>query len=207
SAVLMSPDGEVLSVYDKIHLVPFGEYVPLRKIFPFIGKLVAAIGDFRPGEEYTVMDAPPARVSAPICYEIIFPGLVRQFVLDGANVLATVTNDAWFGRSSAPYQHFSMAVFRAIENRVPVVRAANTGVSGFIDTRGRIKSRSDIFVEAVLTEELTVGSSEKTFYTRYGDLFVFFCIISCVLLIANNVNPNKEKGFPGFFRGNDRRKW
>lgn len=191
SAVLMSPDGKVLSEYDKIHLVPYGEYVPLRRVFPFIEKLVAGIGDFVPGKEYTVMDMQKAKVSPLICYEIIFPGMVRKFADKGANLFVTITNDAWFGRSSAPYQHFSMAVFRAIENRVPVLRAANTGISGFIDTRGRIKGKSDIFVESVLTGEVAIGSLKKSFYTKYGDLFAFLCIISCVLLIANNIYPKK----------------
>lgn len=191
SAVLMSPDGKVLSEYDKIHLVPYGEYVPLRRFFPFIEKLVVGIGDFVPGEEYTVMDMQKAKVSPLICYEIIFPGMVRKFADKGANLFVTITNDAWFGRSSAPYQHFSMAVFRAIENRAPVLRAANTGISGFIDTRGRIKGKSDIFVESVLTGEVAIGSLKKSFYTKYGDLFAFLCIISCVLLIANNIYPKK----------------
>ncbi len=193
SVVLMSPDGEVVSTYDKIHMVPYGEYVPLRKFFPFVEKLVVGIGNFKPGKEYTVMDVPPAKVGNLICYEITFPGLVRKFANNGANLLVTVTNDAWFGRTSAPYQHFSMAVFRAVENRAPVIRAANTGVSGFIDAKGRIKRKSDIFVEAVLTEDLLIGSFKKSFYTKYGDLFAFFCIISCVLLIANNIYPRKGR--------------
>lgn len=192
SAVLISPDGEVLSVYDKIHLVPFGEYVPLRKFLPFIEKLVVGIGDFKPGKEYTIMDVPPAKISNLICYEIIFPGLVRKFADKGANLFVTITNDAWFGSTSAPYQHFSMAVFRAIENRAPVLRAANTGISGFIDAKGRIKRKSDIFVEAVLTDDLTIESFKKSFYSRYGDLFAFLCIISSVLLIADNIYPKRR---------------
>jgi apolipoprotein N-acyltransferase len=190
SALLMSPEGEVLSVYDKIHLVPYGEYVPLRRFFPFIEKLVESIGDFVRGKEYTVMDISPARISSLICYEIIFPGMVRKFVENGANLIVTITNDAWFGRSSAPYQHFSMAVFRAVENRVPVIRAANTGISGFIDAKGRIKRKSNIFIEAVLTEDLAIGSFKKSFYSKYGDLFAFLCIIGCVLLITNPVRKS-----------------
>lgn len=199
SVILMSPDADVLSVYDKIHLVPFGEYVPFRRFFPFIKKLVVGIGDFKAGEEYTVMDIPPARISSPICFEIIFPGLVRKFVNKGANLIVTVTNDAWFGRSSAPYQHFSMAVFRAVENRVPVLRAANTGISGFIDAKGRIKRKSDIFIEAVLTEDIIISSFKKSFYSKYGDIFAFLCIITFVLLIANNVYPSDRKPI-GFYK-------
>jgi apolipoprotein N-acyltransferase len=187
SAVLLSPDGNVLSVYDKIHLVPYGEYVPLRKLFPFVNRLVEGIGDFVPGRQNTVMETPFGRIGSLVCYEIIFPGLVRKFVNNGANLLVTVTNDAWFGRYSAPYQHFSTAVFRAVENRVPVIRAANTGVSGFIDAHGRIKKKGGIFVSAVLTEELETGPFKKSFYSRYGDLFAFLCIISTILLVADNI--------------------
>lgn len=191
SGILMSPGGEVIDSYDKIHLVPFGEYVPLRKYISFIGKLVIDIGDFKQGEKYSVLDSPVAKMSSPICFEIIFPGLVRKFVNNGAELIATITNDAWFGRSSAPYQHFSMAVFRAVENRVPVVRAANTGISGFIDQRGNILKKSDIFKETLLTGEITIGSFQESFYSKYGDLFAFLCIINTILLVANNLYPKK----------------
>ncbi|MBI5057179.1 MAG: apolipoprotein N-acyltransferase [Nitrospirae bacterium] len=190
SAVLMSPEGKVFSVYDKIHLVPFGEYVPLRKLFPFIEKITVAIGDFLSGKEASVMQTPFAKIGNLICYEIIFPGLVRQFVYNGANVLVTITNDGWFGKTSAPYQHFSMAVLRAVENRVPVVRAANTGISGFIDSRGRIINKSDIFVEAALTETISPGN-RKSFYTQNGDLFAYLCIICSALLIMKAAASRK----------------
>jgi apolipoprotein N-acyltransferase len=192
SAVMVSPEGNVLPVYDKIHLVPYGEYVPLKSIFPFIKKLTVGIGDFVHGEGPVIMETPFARIGNLICYEIIFPGLVRKFADKDADILVTITNDAWFGRTSAPYQHFSMAVFRAVENRVPVIRAANTGVSGFIDPMGKIRSKSDIFVKTVMKDEVKVGAFGKSFYTRYGDLFTFLCIISSVLLIANTLHPEKR---------------
>lgn len=111
---------------------------------------------------------------------------MRKFVDRGANVLVTITNDAWFGHTAAPFQHFSIAVFRAVENRVPVVRAANTGISGFIDSYGRIVNKSNIFVEATLTEQISVGN-EKSLYTKYGDLFAYICIAFSGLLIAGRV--------------------
>jgi apolipoprotein N-acyltransferase len=177
--------------------LPFGEYVPLKNVLFFVEKMVQAIGDFQAGEEYTVMTAPyggvdkqlETKLSTVICYEIIFPDLVRRFVNNGADVMTTVTNDAWFGRTAAPYQHFSMAVLRAVENRVPVARAANTGISGFIDSRGRIMETSGIFTEAVLTRKLTPGS-EKTFYTRYGDLFSYACVILSLIMLAK---PPRKK--------------
>ena len=186
SAVLLSPDGNILSTYDKIHLVPYGEYVPLRKFFPFIEKITVGIGDFLPGKEPVVMKTPFAKIGDLICYEIIFPGLVRKFIDRGATVLVTITNDAWFGRTSAPYQHFYMSVFRAVENRVPVVRAANTGISGFIDSKGRIINKSDIFKEATLTEEISVGN-QKSFYTKHGDLFAYLCIACSVLMVIGKL--------------------
>jgi len=192
SAILFSPEGKVISIYDKVHLVPYGEYVPLRRFFPFIEKLVVDIGDFVAGDEYVVMKTPFVRIAPLICYEVIFPGLVRKFINRGADVIVTITNDAWFGKTSAPYQHFSMAVFRAVENRVPVVRSANTGISGFIDSKGRIMKKSDIFTETVLTEKVSLVRGGRTFYTRYGDLFAFLCIIITILLVANTMFPERK---------------
>jgi apolipoprotein N-acyltransferase len=192
SAFLLSADGKVEATYHKLHLVPFGEYVPLTNVLFFIEKMVQAIGDFRAGNDYTVMTVPVkgntahpgVALSTVICYEIIFPDLVRRFVDNGANMITTITNDAWFGRTAAPYQHFSMAVFRAVENRVPVARAANTGVSGFIDAQGNILATSDIFTEAWLTHTLTPGT-KRSFYTTYGDLFSFACVIFCLIMMVN----------------------
>jgi apolipoprotein N-acyltransferase len=172
--------------------VPYGEYVPLRKFFPFIEKITVGIGDFLPGKEPVVMQTPFAKIGDLICYEIIFPGLVRKFIDRGATVLVTITNDAWFGRTSAPYQHFYMSVFRAVENRVPVVRAANTGISGFIDSKGRIINKSDIFKEATLTEEISVGN-QKSFYTKHGDLFAYLCIACSALMVTGKLFSGKKK--------------
>lgn len=188
SAFLLSGSGNVEAVYHKLHLVPFGEYVPLKGILFFVDKMVQAIGDFEPGSSHTVMTArtpseKDVKIGAVICYEIIFPDLVRRFVDRGASVITTITNDAWFGRTNAPYQHFSMAVLRAVENRVPIARAANTGISGFISPYGRIQNASAIFTEAYLTDTLETGS-EKTFYTRYGDLFAYACSIGVLSFLA-----------------------
>jgi apolipoprotein N-acyltransferase len=188
SAFLLDHDGATSAVYHKMHLVPYGEYIPMKKVLFFVEKLVQAIGDFQTGTEYTVMKVRPPRgnavaVSTVICYEIIFPDLVRRFVNNGAMVMTTVTNDAWFGRTGAPYQHFSMAVLRAVENHVPVARAANTGISGFIDAKGRILETSGIFTEAYLTRTLVPGST-KTFYTRYGDVFAWLCALASLVLLA-----------------------
>jgi len=176
SAFLVSADGRILDRYDKIHLVPFGEYIPLRDILWFLNKLVVGIGDFLPGNAPEVMQGPGGRFGVVICFEVIFPDLVRHFVDLGADYMVTITNDAWFGRSSAPYQHFSMVVLRAVENRVYFARAANTGISGFIDPFGHVLQRSGIFTEATLTGEIRTGGP-RSFYTAYGDLFAYACVI------------------------------
>ncbi len=200
SAFLLGRDGATRAVYHKIHLVPFGEYVPLKSVLFFVEKMVQAIGDFEPGREHTVMHVRSAEtgrevpLATVICYEIIFPDLVRQFVDEGATVMTNITNDAWFGRTAAPFQHFSMAVFRAVENHVPVARAANTGISGFIDADGRILATSGIFTEAQLTRELVPGTV-KTFYTRHGDLFSYLCVaLATVFLLPARRSKPRDGG-------------
>jgi len=189
SAVFLDEEGAIDDYYTKHRLVPFGEYVPLKNsLLFFVTKLVQPAGDFKAGSEYTIVGVRSKDagrnipVSTVICYEIIFPGHVRQFVNDGATVITTITNDAWFGRTGAPYQHFSMAVLRAVENRVPVARAANTGISGFIDAKGKILDASGIFTEAIITRTITPGTT-RTFYTRYGDVFSWLCVLGTLAAI------------------------
>jgi apolipoprotein N-acyltransferase len=184
SAYLTSPSGELVGKYDKIHLVPFGEYVPMQDLLFFIGSLGEGIGDFKSGKEIFNFALPQGKFGVLICFEIIFPDLCRRFVKEGANFLVTITNDAWFGRTSAPYQHFSMAAFRAVENRVFVARAANTGITGIIDPTGRILKKGPIFAEEVMNGTIRL-SSQKTFYTLYGDVFAWACTVFSVLLLVN----------------------
>ncbi len=196
SAYLVSSDGEIKNRYDKIHLVPFGEYVPLSFLLSFVNKMVTGIGDFMSGKTYTVMEIQKATFGTVICFEVIFPELTRQFVAQGAQMMTTITNDAWFGYSSAPYQHFSMVVFRAIENRVPFARAANTGISGFINSQGKILSTTALFERTTLRESLFL-KKEKTFYTQQGDIFAAVCVIMLFLLILNGwIHTSKKKGMP-----------
>lgn len=193
SAYLISPNGESLSRYNKIHLVPFGEYIPLSKILFFIEKMVAGIGDFVPGRDYTLFQIPQAKFGVVICFEVIFPDLVRRFVRDGAEFMATITNDAWFGRSVAPYQHFAMVVFRAIENRVYFARAANTGISGFISPKGDILNASPLFVENALLRTIS-PSTTRTIYTTYGDIFAYVSIFitGIVMILAVFFRPSSS---------------
>ena len=169
SAYLIAPTGEPAGRYDKVHLVPFGEYVPLQQFLPFIEKLVAQVGDFETGRRGSTLAWRQHKIGMLICYEVIFADLARAMTKNGAHLLVNITNDAWFGRTSAAYQHFSMAVFRAIENRRPLARAANTGISGFIDPCGRILATTDLYVDAAATADVAL-LSRKTVYTRFGDL-------------------------------------
>lgn len=192
SAVLLDKTGKTIYEYDKIHLVPFGEYVPLQKVLFFISKLVVGVGDYSEGDHYAVAKTPFGSFATVICYEIIFPGLVRKFFTDEGDFLVNITNDAWFGRTTGPYQHFSMTVFRAIENRKPVIRAANTGISGFIDSRGRIITKTELFQRDSITR--TIKTTEtKSFYTEYGDLFSYLCFILSIVILANFFGMTRKK--------------
>jgi apolipoprotein N-acyltransferase len=192
SAYLVSTSGQLKGRYDKIHLVPFGEYIPMQNLLFFIGSLGEGIGDFKSGKKIFNFPLPQGKFGVLICFEIIFPDLCRKFVKDGANFLVTITNDAWFGRTSAPYQHFSIATFRAIENRVFIARAANTGISGFIDPKGRILKQGRIFTEEAMNGTIRL-SSEKTFYTLYGDVFAWICSGFSILFLANALLPKTKK--------------
>ncbi len=175
SALLFDRRANFVDSYDKVHLVPFGEYVPFKAYLPFIGKMVAQVGDFIPGKAGKAVAWQDIRLGIQICYEVIFPGLSRAMVRNGADILVNITNDAWFGKTGAPRQHFSMAVFRAVENRRPMARAANTGISGFIDPVGRISKASELNTAVTLSQALPVMSA-ATLYTAYGDLFALGCL-------------------------------
>jgi apolipoprotein N-acyltransferase len=185
SAFLLSPAGKIVGQYDKVHLVPYGEYVPLRSIFPFISKLAVSVGDFRSGNGYNPLTLDNKKLGVLICYEGIFPEASRTYKNMGVDLLVNMTNDAWFGRTSAPYQHLSMTIFRAVENRLYVIRSANTGISSIIDPAGRIIAKTELFTKSRLRDNVKF-MNYKTFYTAYGDIFVVICLISlvCCLLIT-----------------------
>ncbi len=182
SAFLVSPEKKILGRYDKIHLVPFGEYAPLSGILGFTRDIIGAMGDFHSGEEVVNLAIPQGKFGVLICYEAIFPDLTRQFVKKGAQFLVNITNDAWFGRTAAPFQHISMARLRAIENRVPIARAANTGISGFINPSGRLFQSSEIFTKAILSDTIYLRKT-WSFYTQFGDVFTYFCLGYTILFL------------------------
>jgi apolipoprotein N-acyltransferase len=176
SAFMISPSGETVGRSDKIHLVPFGEYIPLGRFFPFISKLVVGIGDFLPGEKAQPLPAGATQIGTLICAEAVFPELGRAYVNNGARILANITNDAWFGKSSAPYQHMSIAAFRAVETRTPMIRAANTGVTAIIDQNGHINTITSLFTEGFRTGEVKPGSGDSP-YLKIGDLAAWICVL------------------------------
>ena len=176
SAFVIAPTGETIGRSDKIHLVPFGEYVPLGKFLTFINKFVVGIGDFSPGERAIPINIGQTSVGILVCYEVIFPELPREYVRNGARILINITNDAWFGKSSAPYQHLAIAAFRAVETRTPIIRAANTGVTAIIDQNGHIRTMTGLFVESFRTGEIRPGTADSL-YLKIGDTPAWLCVI------------------------------
>ena len=185
AALLVSNEGENIQVYRKLHLVPFGEYVPGRQTVPFIARIVGdqVPADFTRGKEPVVfrLTTDHLTVAPLICFEDTLGELTRQFVLRGANLLANVTNDGWFLRSAGSQQHLENAIFRCVETRRPMVRAANTGVTCFVNRFGRVSqtlfdSKGSQFTEGVLTGTLEIPTNgELTFYVRHGELFAKIC--------------------------------
>ena len=192
SAYLISPEGIVVGRYDKVHLVPYGEYVPFRSLFPFLEKLVVGVGDFRSGKGYYPLLMDGEKIGVLICFEGIFPEISREYGKRGASLLVNITNDAWFDRTSAPYQHLSMTVFRAVENRVSIARAANTGISAIIGPTGEILAKTGLFERTVLTGTIQFIDLE-TFYSKHGDLFAHFCFLLLLLLFIISFLRRKEE--------------
>jgi apolipoprotein N-acyltransferase len=187
SAFFLSEEGEIKERYDKIHLVPFGEFVPFEDLLWFVNKMATGVSDFRRGDEPKVFTLPlkerkDTKFGVSICFEIVFPELVRQPVKRGAQFLINITNDAWFGKSAASYQHIDMAAMRAVENNVPIVRAANTGITGMIDANGRILKATEIFVEEALLTTIHPSTTPITIYSRFGDIFSFACIVGMIFI-------------------------
>ena len=183
SAFLVRSDGSTDGVYRKMHLVPFGEYVPLQSLLFFAAPLTREVGTFSPGLAPTLLNVRGHPVSVAICYEVVYPSLVRRFVVAGSELLTTITNDAWFGQTSAPYQHFEQASMRAIEEGRYLVRAANTGISGIVDPYGRVLDRTGLFRAAVLVGDVRFLRT-STFYALHGDLVAYGAAGLTILLLV-----------------------
>ncbi|PYM16748.1 MAG: apolipoprotein N-acyltransferase [Candidatus Rokuibacteriota bacterium] len=180
SASLFDPHGRAIGRYDKRHLVPFGEYVPYHGALFFLDAIAGqGFPNFVPGAEPGLLSTPLGRLGVVICYEVIFPTEVRSLFTGGADILVNLTNDGWFGRSPAPFQHLAMSVFRAVENRTYLVRAANTGISAIVAPDGRIVRASGLFTREVIAGSIA-RRAETTFYTRHGDVFAWLAVAVAV---------------------------
>jgi apolipoprotein N-acyltransferase len=191
SAQLIEPESGFVASYYKSHLVPFGEYVPLKKLLPFLAPLVEAVGDFRPGRVEKPLVRHDGRIGVLICFESIFADIARLWSENGANMLVNLTNDAWYGKSSAPHHSMVMTVFRAVENRRSVVRSANTGISGFIDPLGMIHDPSPIFTTWSASREIVLMDG-RTVFVRWGYLFPLFSLAAGLLFSLTALAARKR---------------
>jgi apolipoprotein N-acyltransferase len=179
--------------YDKVHLVPFGEYVPFKNIFSFAGGLTKEVGDFSRGTSRAPLDAGGTKLGVFICYESIFPDEVRQFANNGAQVLVNISNDGWYGDSGAYAQHLKQSRMRAVENDRWLLLDTNTGVTAAIDPNGRIVASAPRKTRTALPVSFAL-SNATTFYTRHGDWFAYLCaIISIVALLMRLLVPKRKE--------------
>jgi apolipoprotein N-acyltransferase len=182
-AYLVSAQGQVAAWYDKIQLVPFGEYVPFRALLGFfVNRIVHGMGDMIPGQQQTLFDVNGAKLSVLICYESIFPDLARRSVKEGADVMVNITNDAWYGTSSAPYQLLAMAAMRSVETKVPMIRVANTGISAIILDDGSITATTPLFQRGTELEDVA-WHPMRTLYTIVGDVFADICLLLTIIAL------------------------
>jgi apolipoprotein N-acyltransferase len=176
SAFLLTPTGETGAVYRKIHLVPFGEYIPFKEWLYFVSPLVERLAEFAPGTSAVILPVGEHTVNTAICYEVVYPSLIRDAVLAGSQLLTTITNDAWYGNSSAPYQHFELASMRAIEQGRYLARSANTGISGIVDPYGRVVAKSGLFEQAGLVGDVRTLTG-RTIYAHMGDAVAYAAMV------------------------------
>ncbi len=200
SAALVAAGQGLIARYDKLHLVPFGEFIPFERQLPWLRQALPPIGDFIPGSDPTVFRLPDrSALSVLVCFEDLFPELARGFVRRGAKMLAVITNDAWFGPTAAAYQHAQASTLRAVELRVPIVRAANTGWSGCIDSTGRWVASvhdaqgTELFVPGTQSCELWLGDAQPTrLYLRWGDWFVWVCLAVLAIFFIRQLLPRQS---------------
>jgi apolipoprotein N-acyltransferase len=184
SALIMDPNGQTIGRYDKVHLVPFGEYVPFHDILFFARKLTREVGNYARGTERKVFDLNGTRAGVLICYESVFPNEVREFTANGAHVLINISDDLWYGESGAPFQHLQMARMRAMENHRWLLLTTNSGTTASIDPFGRIVKRAERNVRTALVVPFAPQNA-STFYSRNGDVFAWVCVvISCLAVFV-----------------------
>jgi apolipoprotein N-acyltransferase len=196
SAVLVSPEGRLVTRYDKVNLVPFGEFVPWP--FDFVKRITNEAGDFTPGRQIVVSPIDGHKLGTFICYESVFPNFVRHFVADGAEVLFNISNDGYFGKSAARLQHLEIVRMRAAENRRWILRSTNDGITGTIDPAGRLRGTLPLYTEAASRTGFSY-IQERTFYTRFGDWFPILCAVVAaglliVTIVAKRVQADGSRG-------------
>jgi apolipoprotein N-acyltransferase len=191
--VLVNEAGRLVAQYDKIRLLPFGEYVPLPRWFPPAWLVSGIVGDFTPGANYTLLPIGETRVGVFICFESAFPSIARQFTDAGADVLINISNDGYLGQTPVLRQHLANAVMRAVENRRTVLRVTNTGISARISPRGEVSDATGSFEPATRTWTVSRATGGKTFYTRHGDIFVALCAVLGVVLLATTFRFKRAK--------------
>jgi apolipoprotein N-acyltransferase len=184
SAVMVNEEGRLVAQYDKIRLLPFGEYVPLPRWLPFASYIPTMVGDFTPGAQYTLMPLGRARTGVFICFESAFPYISRHFAAEGADVLVNISNDGYLGPTPVMRQHLANTVFRAVENDRPVLRVTNTGITAFVTERGEVIDATEGFRPEVKAWPVWRVAGAKTFYTRFGDIFVGLCAALSLVVVA-----------------------
>jgi apolipoprotein N-acyltransferase len=184
SALLINEDGRLIAQYDKIRLMPFGEYVPLPHWLPGASLITALVGEFTPGDKYTVMPVNQHRVGVFICIESAYPWIARRLTNEGADALINISNDGYLGPTAVMRQHLANAIFRAVENGRPVLRVTNSGISAWIEDDGRIMEQTIAFHDDVRSWSLGKPSVESTFYTKHGDVFVEVCAAVTIIMFA-----------------------
>lgn len=200
SALLVNEEGRLISQYDKIRLMPFGEYVPLPQWLPGASLISGIVGEFTPGSNYTLMPFGDRKAGVFICIESAYPWIARRLTHDGANVLINISNDGYLGPTAVMRQHLGNAIFRAVENGRPVLRVTNTGLSAYITSAGHVYDLTEPFQADVRVWRNDPGEIRDTFYTRHGDLFAYFCAVITLITFVATLRRKLYTGFTRFFR-------
>jgi apolipoprotein N-acyltransferase len=195
SALLINEDGKLVAQYDKIRLLPFGEYVPLPRWLPGAGLITAIVGDFTAGASYRQMQVGPVKTGVFICVESAYPSIARRFTREGADVLVNISNDGYLGPTAVMRQHLANAVFRSVENGRPILRVTNTGITGYITPAGEVRDTTAAFQTDVRIWGISRTGSRQTFYARYGDAFVALCSAVSLLALAFSFKRRRTRGY------------
>ncbi len=193
SALLINEEGKLVAQYDKIRLLPFGEYVPLPRWLPGAGLVTAIVGDFTAGANYRQMQVGPVKTGVFICVESAYPSIARRFSREGADVLINISNDGYLGPTAVMRQHLANAVFRAVENGRPIIRVTNTGITGYITPSGEVRDATSPFQTDVRTWEMSRAQTSQTFYASYGEVFVAFCSAISLIAVAVSFRRHRHK--------------